>query len=259
MKTTQYALLIILLVTVVSTEAAVETRLIEYSANGVTFEGYVAYDDAVEGQRPGILIVHAWNGLGEYEQLRARMLAEMGYVAFALDVYGRGVRPSTNQEASQEAGKYYNDRNLFRSRLQLGLEQLKSLAEVDTVRLGAIGYCFGGGGVLELARSGADLLGVVSFHGSLSTPLPARKDSLKARILVCHGAADPFVPSDDVVAFQKEMDDAEADWQLIMYGHAVHSFTLKSAGEDPSQGAAYNEKADRRSWEAMKAFFEELF
>jgi dienelactone hydrolase len=251
--------MIFLLVTVVSTEAAVETRFVEYSANGVTFEGYVAYDDAVEDQRPGILIVHAWNGLGEYEQMRARMLAEMGYVAFALDIYGGGVRPASNQEASQEAGKYYNDRNLFRSRLKLGLDQLKSLAKVDTMRLGAIGYCFGGGGALELARSGADLKGVVSFHGSLSTPLPAQKNSLKARILVCHGAADPFVPSDDVLAFQKEMDDAEADWQLIMYGHAVHSFTHKSAGDDPSQGAAYNEKADRRSWEAMKAFFEELF
>ncbi len=239
--------------------AAVVTETVTYEHDGITLEGYLAYDDAVTGRRPGILVVHQWMGLTDNERLRAEMLAAQGYVAFAGDIYGQGVRPASRQEAQAEAGKYYGDRDLFRGRLQAGLAQLKAQPLVDPSRTAAIGYCFGGGGVLELARSGARVSGVVSFHGSLDTPQPAAAGEVSARVLVCHGAVDPYVPAGDVQGFVEEMEAAGVDYQLVMYAGAVHAFTQKEAGDDPAAGAAYQARADRRSWQHMQVFLTELF
>jgi dienelactone hydrolase len=239
--------------------AEIVTKTIEYKQGDTTLEGYVAYDNAAKGSRPGVLIVHQWKGLGPYEKMRAEMLAKMGYVAFACDIYGKGIRPASMQEAGAQAGKYKSDRALLRQRVQAGLDTLLKQEGVDKRRVAAIGYCFGGTTALELARSGADIAGVVSFHGGLSTPTPEDAKNIKAKVLACHGADDPNVPPAEVAAFEKEMRDAKADWQLIAYGNAVHSFTDKSAGNDNSKGAAYNENADHRSWQAMKDMFAEIF
>ena len=240
-------------------QAAVVHKIVTFEHQGVVLEGYLAWDDALEGTRPGILVVHQWMGLSDNERMRADMLAEIGYLALATDVYGRGVRPADSQEAGAEAGKYYGDRELFRGRLAAGLAELKGQPLVDPGRIAAIGYCFGGGGVLELARSGAELSGVVSFHGSLDTPLPAAVGDIKGSVLVCHGAVDPYVKPEAVDGFLEEMEAAKADYQLIMYAGAVHAFTQKGAGDDPSRGAAYNAAADRRSWRAMRDFLAEIF
>lgn len=239
--------------------AELKKEMVTYEQGGTTLEGYLVYDDSFTELRPGVLVVHQWMGLTDYEKNRADMLAGLGYVAFALDIYGKDVRPQNRQEAGQQAGKYRGDIALFRARLNAGLEQLKKANYVDQDRLAAIGYCFGGGGVLELARAGADIDGVVSFHGSLSTPDPKDANNITARVLVCHGAIDPHVPMEDVVAFEDEMEAARVDYQLIMYAGAVHAFTQPMAGTDPSTGAAYNKNADIRSWDHMKLFFDEIF
>jgi dienelactone hydrolase len=240
--------------------AEIITRDVEYRDGDVTLRGYVAFDsERVEKRLPGVLVVHQWLGLTDYEKGRCRQLAELGYVAFALDVYGKDVRPAGPQEAAKVAGTYKQDRQLYRRRLNLGLEQLLAQKSVAPDKLAAIGYCFGGTGVLELARSGAAISGVVSFHGGLDSPSPEDGKQVKAKVLICHGADDPFVPAKDIEAFKAEMNEADVDWQMIYYSDAVHSFTQPQAGNDNSRGAAYNEKADRRSWEAMKTFFAELF
>ncbi len=238
--------------------AAIRTEVVEYKHGDVVLEGFLAYKDDLKSPAPGVLIVHQWRGLTDNERMRAQMLAEMGYVALAVDIYGKGIRPADNAAAGAEAGKYYADRQLLRDRVKAGLATLLANKKVDPKRVAAIGYCFGGGAVIELARSGADVRGVVSFHGSLTTPLPADAATLKSKILVCHGADDPYVPIKDVEAFMAEMKTANADYQFIAYSGAVHSFTQKEAGDDNSKGAAYNANADRRSWEAMKQFFAEV-
>jgi dienelactone hydrolase len=240
-------------------EAKVVKETVTYEHDGVVLEGYLAWDDALEGPRPGVLIVHQWMGVSDNERMRAHMLAKMGYVALATDVYGKGIRPKNVAEAQEQAGKYYEDRALFRARLAAGLAELKRHPMVDGTRVAAIGYCFGGGGALELARAGADMVGVVSFHGSLDTPLPVSEGDIIAKVLVCHGAVDPYVKPEAVTGFVEEMEAARVDYQLIMYAGAVHAFTQKGAGDDPSRGAAYNEIADHRSWRAMQDFFSEIF
>jgi dienelactone hydrolase len=241
-------------------QADIKTEIVEYTDGDVVLEGFVAWDDAKPGQTvPGVLVVHQWMGLTDYEQSRCRQLAELGYVAFALDIYGKGIRPANPQDAAKQAGVYKSDRKLYRQRLNLGLEQLKQRPGVAKNRLAAIGYCFGGTGVLELARSGAELSGVVSFHGGLDSPEPSAGRSIKCSILVCHGSDDPFVPAKDIEAFKAELNAAKVDWQMDIYSGAVHSFTQPMAGNDNSRGAAYNEKADKRSWAAMKLFFAEVF
>ena len=239
--------------------AAIHTETIEYKQGDTTLEGFVAYDDAIKGKRPGVLVVHQWLGLTDYEKKRAEMLAQLGYVAFCADIYGKGVRPQNTPEAGVQAGKYKNDRPLLRARVNAGLDALRQQPLVDPKHVAAIGYCFGGTTVLELARSGADVAGVVSFHGGLDSPTPADGKSIKGKVLVCHGADDPYEKPADLAAFESELRDAKVDWQLIKYGGAVHSFTQPMAGNDNSKGAAYNEKADKRSWEAMKQFFAEIF
>jgi dienelactone hydrolase len=239
--------------------AAIKTEVIEYKQGDTVLEGYLAYDDAIKGTRPGVLVIHQWLGLTDNEKMRATMLAKLGYVAFALDIYGKGIRPKDSGAAGAEAGKYRKDVTLFRERLNAGLQALLKNPNVDPKRVAAIGYCFGGGGALELARSGANIAGIVSFHGSLATTMPATAGQVKAKVLVCHGADDPFVPMKDVEAFLEEFRAAGADYQFVAYSGAVHSFTQNEAGNDNSKGAAYNEKADKRSWQAMKDFFAEIF
>jgi len=239
--------------------AEVRTKVVEYKQGDTTLEGFLAWDDAVAGKRPGVLVVHQWMGLTDYERTRAQQLAQLGYVAFAVDVYGKGVRPKNAGEAGSLAGKYKGDRALLRSRVTAGLDVLRANEMVDARKIAAIGYCFGGTTVLELARAGADVAGVVSFHGGLDAPDPTDGKAIKARVLVLHGADDPFNPPKDVAAFQQEMRSGGVDWQMVYYGGAVHSFTQKEAGNDASKGAAYNAAADRRSWQALKNFLAEIF
>lgn len=240
--------------------AEIVDREVDYKQGDADLLGFHAYDNKDEAKRPGILIVHQWTGLTDYEKRRAQMLAELGYNVFALDIYGKGIRPQP-PESGKVSGQYKGDRELFRSRLLAGLEVLKADPRTDSDRIAAIGYCFGGTGVLELARSGADVSGVVSFHGGLGAAdgMAANSDDLKAAVLVCHGAVDPYVPAEEVAAFQDEMNQAQADWQFIAYSGAVHAFTQPMAGDDPSKGAAYHKKADERSWRHMKDFFTEIF
>lgn len=239
--------------------AAIHAETVEYKDGDAVLEGYLAYDDAVKDVRPGILVVHEWTGLGPYAKRRAEQLAGLGYVAFAADIYGKGIRPNNPDDAAKQAGIYKNDRPLMRRRALAGLAVLRNQPLVDKARLAAIGYCFGGTTVLELARSGADIKGVVSFHGALNTPHPEDAQNIKAKILALHGADDPFVPPAEAAAFQEEMRKAKTDWQFVSYGGAVHSFTNPDSGDDPAKGAAYHKEADERSWQAMKEFFSEIF
>lgn len=241
--------------------AQIHSETVEYRVGDLVMEGYLAYDSGRvnQGVRPGVLVVHEWKGLDEYTRGRVRQLAELGYVAFAVDIYGKGVRPEGREAAGTEARKYYADRGLFRERLRAGFDVLVNHPASDDRRMAAIGYCFGGAGVLELARTGAPVDGVVSFHGNLGTPTPEDARNITGRVLVCHGAADPNVPTEQVQAFMAEMDSAGVDWTLIAYGGAVHGFTNPNNTGDPSTGVAYQAEADSRSWEHMKVFFEEIF
>jgi len=251
--------LLIAIMAALSARAELVSKSVEYKQGETVLEGFSIYDAAVQGKRPGVLVVHQWMGLGDYERKRAALLARLGYNVFAVDIYGKGIRPRNPKEAGVEAGKYKNDRALLRARVRAGLEVLARQELTDPKRVAAIGYCFGGTTVLELARSGADLAGVVSFHGGLSSPTPGDAKHIKAKVLALHGADDPFVPAAEVAAFENEMRQGGVDWQLVAYGGAVHAFTDWDAGSDNTKGAAYNERADRRSWEAMKQFFAEIF
>ena len=237
--------------------AEIKTETVEYKQGDTALEGVLVYDDAVKEPRPGVLIVHQWKGISDYERKRAAMLAELGYVAFCADIYGKGVRPGNPKDASAEAGKYKKDRALLRERVNAGLETFRKQKAVDPKKIAAIGYCFGGTTAIELARSGADVAGVVSFHGGLDSPKPDDGKNIKCKVLACHGADDPFVPAKDLEAFEGEMRTAKVDWQLIKYGGAVHSFTDWGA-DGAMAGAKYDEKADKRSWEDMKGFFKEV-
>ena len=241
-----------------ATRAGIHTETVEYKHGDTTLEGYLAYDDASNSPRPAVLIVHQWKGLGDYEKKRAEMLAQLGYVAFAVDIYGKGVRPKETAEASAQAGKYKSDRTLLRARANAGLEVLRQQRFVDRKHIAAIGYCFGGTTAIELARSGADIAGVVSFHGALDSPKPEDGKKIRCQVLALHGADDPFVPAKDVAAFEDEMRNAGVDWRLVKYGGAVHSFTDWTA-DGSMKGAKYDERADKRSWEDMKQFFAEIF
>jgi len=228
-----------------------------YKGGSDDMEGYGVYAKDSKSRLPVVLIVHQWMGLTDYEKTRAQQLAQMGYLAICVDVYGKGVRPANQQEAGEMATKYKTDRALYRRRLLAGLSKALSHPKADGSKVVAIGYCFGGTGVLELARTGAEVKGVVSFHGGLDSPKPDDGANIGCKVLVCHGADDPFVPAEELAAFEKEMRDHNVDWQLIKYGGAVHSFTQPMAGTDNSKGAAYNKKADIRSWKDMNQFFNE--
>lgn len=237
--------------------AEIKTETVEYRHNGTTLEGYIAYDSNVKGKRPVIMIVHEWTGLGDYVKGRAKQLAEKGYVAFALDIYGKGVRPAQGPEAAKEATKYKENRSLMRDRAKAGFDFIKTKPYVDTNHMVAMGYCFGGTVALEMARAGLPLVGVTSFHGGLSTPNTQDAKNIKAKLLILHGAIDPSVRS-EVPGFQKEMDDANVDYQFISYSGTVHAFTNPQAGSDISKGAAYNPVSDRRSMQAFMDFLGEV-
>jgi dienelactone hydrolase len=236
--------------------AKVKTEKVVYEKDGVKMEGLLAYNDSVKGKRPGILVFHDWMGNGPYTEMRAKQLAEKGYIAFAADIYGQGVRPTDMKSASDLATKYKTDRITMRARAQAALATLLTQKNVDATKTAAIGFCFGGTVALELARDGAPVKGIVSFHGGLSAPV--KGTTLTPKILALHGADDPYVPAAEVAEFQAEMRAAKADWEFIAYGNAVHSFTHKEAGNDNSKGAAYNELAEKRSMREMDNFFKEI-
>jgi dienelactone hydrolase len=239
-----------------SAQAKLVEEAVEYKDGETTLEGYLVYDDEASA-RPGVLVFHEWWGLNDYIKSRARNIASLGYVAFAPDVYGKGVRPAGVEAAKKETGKYMKDRKLLRSRAVAGLDLLKKNKHVDTEKIAAIGYCFGGAAALELARSGAPVAATATFHGVLNTPDPEDAKNIKGSVLVLHGAADQSVKPAEVQSFQEAMNKAGVDWQLVSYGGAVHGFTNPANGTDPAKGVAYNEKADKRSWEAMKDFLSE--
>ncbi len=238
--------------------AELHTETVEYKHGDTVLKGHLAYETTIKGKRPGVLVVHEWWGNNAYAKRRAEQLAKLGYLAFALDMYGNGTIAKDAKEASSLAGIYRSDRKLMRARANAGLEVLRKHELTDTKHLAAIGYCFGGSTVLELARSGAPLAGVVSFHGGLDTPSKDDARNIKGKVLVLHGGDDPYVSAEQMAAFQDEMRKGDVDWQVIIYGGAVHSFTNPESGNDPSKGLAYNQKADMRSFEAMRLFFAEV-
>jgi dienelactone hydrolase len=234
-----------------------ETKSIEYKHGDVVLEGYLAYDKSVKGKRPGVILVHEWKGRGDYVKMRAEMAAKLGYVAFAIDMYGKGVFAKDHAEAGKLAGAFFKDRTLMRERAKAGLDVLLKQDVCDPSKVAAMGYCFGGTTVLELGRMGADLKLVASFHGNLTTPSPAEAGKVKAKVAVFHGADDKNVG--DVDAFKKEMGDAKVDLKFHAFEGAVHSFTVKEAGDDNSKGMAYNAKADKESWELLVKYLAEAF
>jgi len=238
--------------------AKIIDRNVEYRDGDTILEGYLAYDDSIKGKMAGVLLMHEWWGLNDYAKTRARQIAGLGYAAFCADIYGKGVMAKNMDEAGKLAGIYRADRVLMRRRAALGLEQLKKQPFVDASKTAAMGYCFGGGVALELARSGADILGAVSFHGNLDTPNTKDAKNIKGKILVLQGADDGYTKP-ALPALEKELSDAKVDWQMIEYSGAVHGFTNPANGNDNSKGLVYNEKADKRSWKAMVAFFDEIF
>ena len=259
MKSYKIILLVLNVLISQSVMSQIHLENIEYKDGDVVLEGYIAYDESFTDLRPGILVVHEWMGLNDYTKMRCEMLAKLGYFAFAADIYGKGIRPANYDEAGKQASMYKSDRNLMRSRVNAALKEMKKQKFVNSSKIAAIGYCFGGTTVLELGRSGADIKGIVSFHGNLDTPDPNDANNIKARILICHGSADPFVPAEQMKAFEDEMKNANVHWKFISYEGAVHSFTNPNSGNDTSRGAAYDEKADKVSWEDMRSFFGEIF
>jgi dienelactone hydrolase len=243
-------------------QAALVTREIHYKDGDTALTGYLAYDDATKTPAPGILVAHEWWGYNSYVKSRAEQLAKLGYVAFALDMYGTGVTGNTPAEAGALSKPFYDDRAFMRRRALAGLAVLKAQPQVDGKRLGAIGYCFGGGVVLSLARAGADLKGVVSFHGNLATPEPAKPGTVKAQVLELGGADDKFVSQEEKQAFSKEMQAAGVTYKMIDYPGATHAFTNPAAtdiGKAFNLPIAYDRQADEQSWQAMKEFFARLF
>jgi dienelactone hydrolase len=236
------------------------TQTVTYTDAGVTLKGFLAYNDKQTGKRPGILVMPEAFGLGKNAKGRAQRLAdELGYVALGGDPFGDGKEFTDLQEAIKVAGALMADPAKFRARARAGIDKLASLPQVDSSRLAAIGYCMGGTFALELARDGAPLRGVVSFHGGLQTQRPAAPGQIKAKVLVCHGSDDPMIQTPQVNGFVDEMTKAQADWQLISYGNTVHSFTNPDADGTMMPGIKFNAQSDARSWLAMKNFFEEIF
>lgn len=238
--------------------AAIKTEVINYKEGKTELEGHLAYDDSMKGPRPAVVIIHQWKGLSDYEKMRAQQLAEKGYVVLAADIYGKGVRPTANEDARTVSSQYKNDVPKYRLRVKAAIDEIVKNKMVNPKMVVVMGYCFGGTGALEAARMNFQVVGAVSFHGGLTTPSPAMTKTVKPKILVLHGAIDPNVPVKDVEAFMKEMNDAKADYQFIAYSGAVHAFTDKNAGNDPSKGIAYNEAADRRSWRHFMDFLDEV-
>jgi dienelactone hydrolase len=236
----------------------IKSEVVDYRHGDVALQGYMAWNPAATGKRPAVLIIHEWKGHGDYVRRRADQLAKLGYLAFAADMYGKGVFAKDHDEAGKLAGVFFNDRKQMRERAKAGLDVLAKHPMCDG-RIAAMGYCFGGTTALEMARAGYDLKGAASFHGNLTTPTPADAKNIKGKVIVFHGLEDNFVPKPVVDAFLEEMKNAKVDSQFVGFTGAVHSFTVKEAGDDPSKGMAYNQNADRRSWTMLENFLKEIF
>lgn len=239
--------------------AGLKTEVISYSSGQEEMEGVLAFDDTDTKPKPGLLIVHDWMGLGNFTRDKAVELAKQGYVAFAVDVYGKGIRPKDATEAGKFAGKYKNDRNLFRAHMKAAYDLLRSRKEVVAEKIAVFGYCFGGTAALELARSGVPLRGTGSFHGGLANPNPADAKNIQGRVLILHGADDPFVSPNEVNTFKQEMTQAKVKFDFISYPGAVHAFAVPAAGNNVKSGAAYDSKADKESWLTFQKFLKEIF
>lgn len=234
------------------------SETIEYAAGDVELEGYLALDPSRPGQLPGVVVAHPWRGRDTFADEKAEALADLGCAGFAADVYGRGLRGETDEQAAALMQPLLDDRDLLRRRIGAAVHTLATHDKVDARRIAAIGFCFGGLTVLELARGGAPVRGVVSFHGLLGTPDPGSTKSSGCKVLALHGNDDPLAPPRDVAAFTKEMTDAGVDWQMVVYGNCMHAFTNPGAN-NPARGLVYNADADRRSWQAMRSFLDEIF
>ncbi len=239
--------------------AAVKTKAVTYTHGGVTFKGHLAWDDAVKGKRPGVLVVHEWWGLNAYARKRAEQLAALGYVAFACDMYGEGKTTQHPKEAGEMATAVRKNVKEWQARARAALKILRDDSKVDPKRLAAIGYCFGGSTALQLAYSGADLDAVVTFHAALPVPEGGQAKGIKAKLLICHGAADPFVKDEAVAKARSAWEEAKVDYEVNYYGGAQHSFTVPGIDKVGVKGLSYNAQADRRSWEAMRQLLREAF
>jgi len=239
--------------------AAIKTREVEYRQGGTILQGFFAWDDAANGRRPGVLVVHEWWGHNQHARNQARRLAEAGYVGFALDMYGKGKLAAHPKDAEAFMIEATRDPAVMSARFDAALERLKRDPHVDPEKIAAIGYCFGGAVVLGRARAGADLDAVVSFHGTLATKTPAQKGMVKARVLVLTGAADPMIPPEQVEAFRSEMTAAGARFEVVSYPGAKHSYTNPQADKAGMDGLAYDAEADRKSWAAMLGLFQQVF
>lgn len=239
--------------------AAVKTETVTYQHDGKEFKGFLAYDDASKEKRPGVMIVHEWWGLNDYARSRAKQLAEMGYVAFAVDMYGEGKTTEHPKEAAAMAGMVRKNEAEWLARASAGLKVLQKHEFVDGNKLAAIGYCFGGSTVLTMAHHQLPVKAVVSFHGALPVPTEEQAKNVKARVLICHGAADSFIPENVIQQVRDAYEKAKVDYQMSYFGNAVHSFTVPAADKVGIPGIAYNEAADRRSWAMMSQLFRESF
>ena len=237
---------------------AIQTRRIEYRDHDVLLEGYLACEDTGHDSRPGVLVSHAWAGRGEFEENKAERLAELGYVGFALDLYGKGVLGSNPEENRSLMQPLLDDRASLQQRMQLALDVLRKQKEVDGDRVAAMGFCFGGLCVLDLARTGADLCGAASFHGLFGAPGNTEANEIRAKLLIMHGWDDPMATPDQVLSLAAELTAMGADWQLHAYGNTLHAFTNPSAN-DAEMGTVYNADADRRSWQSLQLFLAEIF
>ena len=237
---------------------SIQTRSIDYVDGDTVLEGLLAWDDAIDGPRPGVMVAHAWAGRSEFEDNKAVALAKLGYTGFALNLYGKGVLGASTEENAGLMQPFLDDRAMLQQRLLLSLNTMREQPEVDASKTAAIGFCFGGLCVLDVARTGEDLDGVVSFHGLFAAPGNTAGNSIKAKILALHGWNDPMATPDTVVALGEELTGMGADWQLHAYGNTMHAFTNPEAN-DPDFGTVYSDTADRRSWLAMQNFLAELF
>jgi dienelactone hydrolase len=237
--------------------AEIKTEEIQYEHDGVALKGFLAFDDSITAPRPGILVVHEWWGLNEYAKMRATKLAELGFVAFAADFYGEGKSTTHSADAMAWSGEIRKNIDAWQKRGEAGLDVLRKRPEVDPSRLAAIGYCFGGATVMQMAYAGSDLKAVVSFHGSLPLPSDGKFEAVKPSVLICHGQDDTFVPTEKVIEFQQKLSAAKVDMVFVSYAAAKHSFTNPGASDAKIPGIEYNQAADTRSWEHMQDFFAE--
>lgn len=237
---------------------AIISNTVAYLDGDVLLEGFFAYDDSIEGRRPAVMVNHAWAGRNEFANDKAIELAKLGYFAFAIDMYGKGILGQNNAQSAELMQPFMDDRSLVLKRMNAGLYALKLMPWVDDQRIASIGFCFGGLCALDFARSGVDIKGVVSFHGLLVAPDDQQVNAIKAKVLVLHGNDDPMATNDQIIALQQELTQGGADWQFHNYGNTLHAFTNPQAN-DPSFGTVYNPIADQRSWASMKKFLQEIF